>query len=124
MPSPASAVRTRTGSIARRRRALPAGRDRTACSRLALAVLCAAQFLVVLDITIVNVALPAMGDDLALSGQGLSLVVSLYALVFGALLLPAGRLADLAGGRRIFILGMGLFGAASLACGWHPAATS
>ena len=83
-------------------------------------MLCAAQFLVVLDITIVNVALPAIGDDLALSGQGLSLVVSLYALVFGALLLPAGRLADLAGGRRIFILGMGVFGAASLACGLAP----
>jgi MFS family permease len=82
-----------------------------------LAVLCAAQFLVVLDITVVTVALPSLRDDLGLSAGRLHWAVSAYAVVFGGLLLVAGRLADLRGARRVFVAGVALFGGFSLACG-------
>ena len=88
--------------------------------RLALAVLCAAQFLVVLDITAVNVALPAIGEDLTIAPVRLHWAISAYAVAFGGLLLAAGRLADLLGRRRAFLAGLALFGAASLACGLAP----
>jgi MFS family permease len=87
---------------------------------LALAVVCSAQFLVVLDITIVNVALPAIGDDLGLDAGGLQWVVSAYAVVFGGFLLLAGRVSDLNGPRRTFHAGLVLFGVASLLCGLAP----
>src|SRR3954469_16651555 len=92
----------------------PPGRRR---DRLLLAPLCAAQFLVVLDISIVNVALPAMGDDFALAARHLQWVISAYAVTFGGFLLLAGRLADLRGSRSIVIGGLVLFGACSLLCG-------
>jgi EmrB/QacA subfamily drug resistance transporter len=85
--------------------------------RGALALLCAAQFMVVLDVTIVAVALPAIQRDLALSPATLTWLVTAYTLAFGGLLIAAGRAADLAGRRRLFALGLGLFSAASLGCG-------
>lgn len=84
----------------------------------ALALLCAAQFMVVLDLSIVNVALPAIRTDLGFATQGgLQYVISLYALTFGGSLILAGRAADLLGRRRLFLAGLGVFGAASLGCG-------
>jgi MFS family permease len=79
----------------------------------ALALLCAAFFMVILDGTIVLVALPSIGADLSFSEQGLQWVVSAYALTFGGLLLLGGRAADLLGRRRVFMTGVFLFTAAT-----------
>jgi EmrB/QacA subfamily drug resistance transporter len=83
-------------------------------------VLCVAQFVVVLDATIVAITLPAVQADLGLSTTALGWVITAYTLTFGGCLLAAGRLADRAGRRRTFVIGMGLFGVASLACGLAP----
>src|SRR5215467_5779998 len=90
----------------------------------ALALLCGAFFMVLLDGTIVLVALPSIGADLGFSEQGLQWVLSAYALTFGGLLLLGGRAADLLGRRRLFMVGLLVFTAASLLCGfsWSPAA--
>ena len=90
----------------------------------ALALLSGAFFMVLLDGTITLVALPSIGADLGFSEQGLQWVLSAYALTFGGLLLLGGRAADLLGRRRVFMAGVVLFTAASLACGlaWSPAA--
>ncbi|OZM79997.1 MFS transporter [Pseudonocardia sp. MH-G8] len=80
-------------------------------------VLCLVQFMLVLDDTVVNVALPSIRDELGFSESGLPWVVNAYFLAFGGLLLLSGRMADLLGRRRIFLIGVALFGAASLACG-------
>src|SRR3954454_1373807 len=85
---------------------------------LALAVLAVAQFMVVLDVTIVNVALPAIQLDLGFTADGLQWVVNAYTLAFGGLLLLGGRASDLLGRRRLFLAGLALFGAASLAGGF------
>ena len=85
---------------------------------LALALLAAAQFIVVLDASIVNVALPSMGRDLGFSQEDLSWVVNAYTLVFGGFLLLGGRMADLLGRRRVFMSGLVLFALASLAGGF------
>ncbi len=74
-------------------------------------------FMIMLDNTVVNVALPSMQDDLGISPAGLEWVVNAYALTFGVLLLSGGKLADLFGRRRIFIVGLVIFTASSLACG-------
>ncbi|QEC48523.1 MFS transporter [Baekduia soli] len=84
---------------------------------LALALLASAQFVIVLDASIVNVALPSIGKDLNFSQDNLSWVVNAYTLVFGGFLLLGGRLADLLGRRRMFIAGLALFSVASLAGG-------
>jgi EmrB/QacA subfamily drug resistance transporter len=84
---------------------------------LALLLLAATQFIVVLDASIVNVALPSIGTDLDFSQENLSWVVNAYTLTFGGFLLLGGRLADLLGRRRMFMVGLILFGAASLAGG-------
>src|SRR5919199_1709461 len=84
---------------------------------LALALLAAAQFVVVLDAAIVNVALPSIGKDLHFNQDDLSWVVNAYTLTFGGFLLLGGRLADLIGRRRMFIGGLVVFSAASLAGG-------
>src|SRR3712207_5787612 len=84
---------------------------------LALALLAAAQFVVILDASIVNVALPSIGADLQFSQDDLSWVVNAYVLFFGGFLLLGGRLADLLGRRRIFMAGLVLFALASLAGG-------
>jgi EmrB/QacA subfamily drug resistance transporter len=83
----------------------------------ALALLCAVQFMVVLDIAIVNVALPSIQTDLGFSQENLQWVISAYALLFGGFLLLGGRLADLLGRRRIFIAGTILFTVSSLLAG-------
>jgi EmrB/QacA subfamily drug resistance transporter len=83
----------------------------------ALTVVALAQFMVVLDVTIANVALPAIRSDLGFSADGLQWVINAYTLAFGGLLLLGGRIADLLGRRRIFFAGLGLFAAASLAAG-------
>ncbi|MGW5348547.1 MFS transporter, partial [Streptomyces sp. NPDC004050] len=82
-----------------------------------LAALAAAQFVVVLSTSVVNVALPHIRDGVALSDTGMSWVVNAYGLAFGALLLLGGRAADLAGARRALTAGLGLFAAASVAAG-------
>ena len=85
---------------------------------LALIVIATAQLMVVLDTTIVNVALPHIQRALGFSGSGLEWVVNAYALSFGGLLLLGGRAGDLLGRRRVFVAGLGLFSAASLAGGF------
>ena len=84
---------------------------------LALALLCVVQFMVVLDIAIVNVALPSIKIDLGFSQGDLQWVISAYALVFGGFLLLGGRAADMLGRRRIFLGGIAVFTAASLMAG-------
>src|SRR5215207_3571270 len=83
---------------------------------LALYVLCGGMLMIVLDATIVNVALPSIQDDLGFSQSNLAWVVNAYLIAFGGLLLLAGRIGDLIGQRRIFLLGLGVFTAASLLC--------
>ncbi|MFD9950366.1 MFS transporter [Nonomuraea sp. NPDC059023] len=83
----------------------------------ALAVLCVVQFMLVLDDTVVNVALPAIRGELGFSAAGLSWVVNAYFLAFGGFLLLSGRAADLLGRRRAFLIGVAAFGVASLVCG-------
>jgi EmrB/QacA subfamily drug resistance transporter len=84
----------------------------------ALALICAVQFMVVLDIAIVNVALPSIQADLEFSPENLQWVISAYALVFGGFLLLGGRTADLLGRRRVFIVGLVIFTVGSLLCGF------
>jgi EmrB/QacA subfamily drug resistance transporter len=84
---------------------------------LALIVLCLGDLMIVLDTTIVNVALPSIRTDLGFSETSLAWVVNAYLLTFGGFLLLGGRLGDLFGHRRLFVSGIGLFTAASLACG-------
>src|SRR5438067_1345668 len=81
---------------------------------LALAVIVAAQFMVVLDVAIVNVALPSIKTDLHFSQEGLQWVITAYSILFGGALLLGGRLADLLGRRRLFMLGLVVFTASSL----------
>jgi EmrB/QacA subfamily drug resistance transporter len=84
---------------------------------LALYVLCLGDLMIVLDGTIVNVALPTIRDDLGFSETSLAWVVNAYLLTFGGFLLLGGRLGDLYGHRRLFLTGIGVFTAASLGCG-------
>src|SRR5258705_13281322 len=82
---------------------------------IALALLASAQFVVVLDASITNVALPSIGRALNFSQDNLSWVVNSYVLTFGGFLLLGGRMADLLGRRRVFVAGLILFSVASLA---------
>src|SRR5918911_435982 len=84
---------------------------------LALLVVCTGALIIILDTTIVNVALPTIQRDLGFSQTGLAWIVNAYLIAFGGLLLLAGRLGDLLGRRRVFLAGLVLFSAASLACG-------
>src|SRR4051794_947359 len=84
---------------------------------LALAVIVAAQFMVILDVAIVNVALPAIKTDLHFSQESLQWVITAYAILFGGALLLGGRLADLLGRRRLFIAGVAMFSVSSLLSG-------
>ena len=95
--------------------------DQTAWDRrkwYILAAICVAQFMVVLDIAVVNVALPSIRTDLNFSVESLQWVLSAYAIFFGGFLLLGGRLADVLGRRRVFMAGLVLFAGASLACGF------
>jgi EmrB/QacA subfamily drug resistance transporter len=84
---------------------------------LALVVLCVGMLMIVLDVTVVNVALPSIQNDLGFSQSSLAWVVNAYLISFGGLLLLAGRLGDLVGRKRIFMIGLALFTVASLLCG-------
>src|SRR5438874_2181953 len=84
---------------------------------LALYLLCAGTLMIVLDTTIVNVALPSIRDDLGFSQTSLAWVVNAYLLTFGGFLLLGGRLGDLFGHRRLFLIGISLFTVASIGCG-------
>jgi MFS family permease len=84
---------------------------------LALVILCLGDLMIVLDVTIVGVALPTIRSDLGFSASELAWVVNAYLIVFGGFLLLAGRLGDLFGHRRLFLIGIALFTVASLGCG-------
>ncbi|HWO82079.1 DHA2 family efflux MFS transporter permease subunit [Gaiella sp.] len=84
---------------------------------LALIVLCLGDLMIVLDVTIVGVALPSIREDLGFSEESLAWVVNAYLLTFGGFLLLGGRLGDIVGHRRMFLAGIGLFTFASVACG-------
>ena len=83
----------------------------------ALYVLCAGMLMIILDGTIVNVALPSIQEDLGFSQSSLAWVVNAYLIALGGLLLLAGRVGDLLGRRRVYLVGIGLFTVASLLCG-------
>jgi EmrB/QacA subfamily drug resistance transporter len=102
--------------------AMNRGGERRRWSALALVV--TAQFMVILDVTIVNVALPSIKVDLGFSQQTLQWVITAYTIMFGGALLLGGRLADLLGRRRLFVVGLGLFTLSSLGCGlaWSDSA--
>src|ERR671927_954467 len=84
---------------------------------LALVILCVGDLMIVVDTTVVNVALPSIRADLGFSPTSLAWVVNAYLLTFGGFLLLGGRLGDLFGQRRLFLGGLTLFTLASLACG-------
>src|SRR5215203_4355193 len=84
---------------------------------IALYVLCTGVLMIVLDVTVVNVALPSIQDDLGFSQSSLAWVVNAYMIAFGGLLLLAGRFGDLIGRKTVFMAGLGVFTAASLLCG-------
>src|SRR5207247_9972694 len=84
---------------------------------IALVVLCVGVLMIILDATVVNVALPSIQSDLGFSQSNLAWVVNAYLIAFGGLLLLAGRLGDLVGRRRIFLIGLTVFTVASLVCG-------
>ncbi|MFE3069918.1 MFS transporter [Streptomyces sp. NPDC059247] len=93
---------------------------RPARSWAVVAIACAGQFLVVLDVSVVNVALPSMRTDLGLSAVGLQWVLNAYAIAFAGFMLLGGRAADLYGRKAMFLLGLGLFTAASAVGGLAP----
>src|SRR6185437_15020721 len=84
---------------------------------IALVVICVGMLMIVLDATIVNVALPSIQDDLGFSQSNLAWVVNAYLITFGGLLLLAGRLGDLLGRRNVFMVGLAVFVTASFLCG-------
>ncbi|MEA2448724.1 MAG: hypothetical protein QOG63_656, partial [Thermoleophilaceae bacterium] len=84
---------------------------------VALYVLCTGMLMIVLDATVTNVALPSIQDDLGFTTSSLAWVVNAYMIAFGGLLLLAGRLGDLVGRRRVFLIGLAVFTVASLTCG-------
>src|SRR5215203_824836 len=84
---------------------------------IALYVLCAGVLMIVLDVTVVNVALPSIQEDLGFSQSSLAWVVNAYLIAFGGLLLLAGRFGDLLGRKRVFMSGLVVFTIASFVCG-------
>src|SRR5918992_1850025 len=94
---------------------MTAATDRTRWA--ALVVLCVGMLMIVLDVTVVNVALPSIQDDLDFTQSSLAWVVNAYLIAFGGLLLLAGRFGDLIGRRTVFMAGLTLFTVASLLCG-------
>src|SRR4051794_27510047 len=91
---------------------------------IALFVVCLGQLMIILDTTIVNVALPSIQSDLHFSQSSLTWVIDGYLITFGSLLLLAGRLGDLFGRKRVFLLGVAAFVAASMLCGIAPSGTA
>src|ERR1700693_2418057 len=86
-------------------------------SGLSLMILCTGFLLIVVDMTIVNVALPSIQRDMGFSQSGLAWVINACLIAFGGFLLLAGRLGDLLGRKRVYLIGLGVFAAASLLCG-------
>src|SRR5260370_14736613 len=84
---------------------------------LSLSILCTGFLLIVVDMTIVNVALPSIQRDLRFSQSGLAWVINAYLIAFGGFLLLAGRLGDLFGRKRVYLIGLGIFIGASVLCG-------
>src|SRR3954467_2019143 len=84
---------------------------------IALYVLCVGMLMIVLDVTVVNVALPSIQDDLRFSQSSLAWVVNAYLIAFGGLLLLAGRYGDILGRKSVFLAGLGVFTSASVLCG-------
>ena len=117
---PGYAPTTRSAQSVTGRAAAPAATAGGGNRRLGLAllVIATAQLMVVLDATIVNVALPHIQQALGFSGSGLEWVVNAYAVTFGGLLLLGGRAGDILGRRRVFVFGLLLFSAASLLGGF------
>jgi EmrB/QacA subfamily drug resistance transporter len=101
-----------------------AGRKATGGPWLMLSVLLAGQFMALLDVMIVNVAMPTIGTDLSASGSALQLIVSGYTVTYAILLITGARLGDLYGRRRLYLLGISGFTLASLACGLAPTSGS
>ncbi|HEV7752835.1 MAG TPA: MFS transporter [Baekduia sp.] len=97
--------------------AIPAPRPSRVDPNAVLAVVAVAQFMVILDASVVNVALPSIKRDVGFSEQSLSWILNSYTLIFGGFLLLGGRLADRLGRRRLFVVGIALFAGASLICG-------
>ena len=97
-----------------------AAKQAAGASWLMLVVLLAGQFMALLDVTIVNVAMPTIGRSLHASGAELQLVVAGYTVSYAMLLITGARLGDIAGRRRMFMAGTGLFTLASLTCGLAP----
>src|SRR4051794_29982085 len=110
-------MRTNLYSDHEETRTLPANTTNPRSRWIALYVLCVGVLMIVLDATIVNVALPTIQKDLAFSQSSLAWVVNAYLIAFGGLLLLAGRLGDLISRRGVFLAGLGVFSAASLLCG-------
>ena len=103
--------------------AITTTQDKTTADRsrwIALVVLCVGMLMIVLDATIVNVALPSIQDDLGFSQSNLAWIVNAYMIAFGGLLLLAGRLGDLIGQRKVFLAGLAVFTAASVVCAVAP----
>src|SRR5437763_15549204 len=98
-------------------RVTPSDNRHTTNPWVVLVLICLAQFMVVLDATIVNVALPSIQKDLHLSEGNLQWIVNAYTLVFGGFLLLGGRAGDLLGRKRIFLIGLAVFTTASLLYG-------
>ncbi|MEV7728112.1 MFS transporter [Streptomyces sp. NPDC087917] len=117
------AIDTPPQTTAAPRRAVPQTDRLTGRTRLVLLVLCAAQFMVALDFSVLNVALPVLGKDLGLGTSALQWAVTAFALPSGGFLLLFGRIADLFGRKRLFLTGLAVFGAASLLAtfAWDPA---
>ena len=103
--------------------AITTTQDKTTADRsrwIALVVLCVGMLMIVLDATIVNVALPSIQDDLGFSQSNLAWIVNAYMIAFGGLLLLSGRIGDLIGQRRVFLTGLAVFTAASVVCAVAP----
>ncbi|MFF5972056.1 MFS transporter [Streptomyces sp. NPDC012769] len=117
-PAPAPVPDRASGPVPDRASSAITGR-----ARLILLVLCAAQFMVALDFSVLNVALPVLGADLGMSPAALQWAVTAFALPSGGFLLLSGRIGDLYGRRKLFLIGLALFGAASLLAtfAWDPA---
>jgi EmrB/QacA subfamily drug resistance transporter len=109
--------RPRSGSGSRSREAITPAGSRVPSRWVALAVLACAQLMLILDVTVVNVALPDIGAALHLQRSELPWVLTSYTLFFGGLMLLGGRIADLFGARRLTLIGLALFTASSLLCG-------
>ena len=114
VPAGSGAMSTEITAADRPQRVNPNGRARW----LALIVLCIGMLMIVLDQTVVNVALPSIQDDLGFTQSNLAWVVNAYLIAFGGLLLLAGRIGDLLGQRRIFMVGLTVFVTASAVCGF------